>query len=80
MAKESPKIKDEESQEIKKISNNEFEVTETRTHKVDKKLLAGQITELEELLARKIKQSGIERIQKEIERKRALLEDIIATK
>lgn len=69
-----------EEREIKKLSANKFEIVESCTRRIDKKILSNQITELGELIAQKRRLSGIARLEDDLEAKVKLLEELNATK
>lgn len=64
------------ARDITKIKGSEYEITESRSRVVDKKMLKREIEDLEALLVEKRKQAGIDRLEKEIANKKGLLAEI----
>lgn len=62
--------------DITKIRTNEYEVSETRTRVVDKKMLKREIEDLTARLEEKRKNAGIDSLEEEISVKKALLAEI----
>jgi hypothetical protein len=60
-------------QDVKKIDTNNFEVTDTITRNVDKKVLKSEIEEIKKIIEEKKKSTGIDGLEKTLADKKELL-------
>lgn len=75
MANKKDKLAEGE-REIKKISKDRYEISETRTRTVNYKALGESIKNLKKLIKEKRESVGLDALEAELEKKQTLLDEI----